>query len=118
MAANRSTGTTCPRSRSRRTALRAMCRGPRSSAGSPQLIQRDEFFTEQEQDNFENIDPVEIRERLAQRGIVDGKVVDPEKLDSDPVFVRSGLMWNGLPEGMSRRLTPARRVTSIILETP
>ena len=49
-----------------------------------QLIQRDEFFTEQEQDNFENIDPVEIRERLAQRGIVDGKVVDPEKLDSDP----------------------------------
>ena len=35
-----------------------------------QLIQRDEFFTEQEQDNFENIDPVEIRERLAERGIV------------------------------------------------
>jgi len=52
-----------------------------------QLIQRDEFFTEQEQDNFENIDPVEIRERLAQRGIVDGKVVDPEKLDNDP-FIR------------------------------
>lgn len=49
-----------------------------------QLIQRDEFFTEQEQDNFENIDPVEIRERLAERGIVDGKVVDPEKLGSDP----------------------------------
>ncbi|MFR5282862.1 MAG: SNF2-related protein [Flavonifractor plautii] len=52
-----------------------------------QLIQRDEFFTEQEQDNFENIDPVEIRERLAERGIVDGKVVDPEKLGSDP-FIR------------------------------
>ena len=54
-----------------------------------QLIQRDEFFTEQEQDNFENIDPVEIRERLAERGIVDGKVVDPEKLGSDP-FIRQG----------------------------
>ena len=52
-----------------------------------QLIQRDEFFTEQERDEFEDIDPVEIRERLAERGIVDGKVVDPEKLDSDP-FIR------------------------------
>lgn len=52
-----------------------------------QLIQRDEFFTEQERDEFEDIDPVEIRERLAERGIVDGKVVDPEKLGSDP-FIR------------------------------
>ena len=52
-----------------------------------QLIQRDEFFAEQERDEFEDIDPVEIRERLAERGIVDGKVVDPEKLGSDP-FIR------------------------------
>ena len=52
-----------------------------------QLIQRDEFFTEQERDEFEDIDPMEIRERLAERGIVDGKVVDPEKLGSDP-FIR------------------------------
>ena len=30
------------------------------------------------------MDPIAIREALAQRGIVDGQVVDPEKLDSDP----------------------------------
>ncbi len=52
-----------------------------------QLIKEDRFFTEQELDSFEDIDPVAIREALEQRGIVDGKVVDPEKLDRDP-FIR------------------------------
>ena len=51
------------------------------------LIKEDRFFTEQERDNFDDIDPVAIREALEQRGIVDGKVVDPEKLDQDP-FIR------------------------------
>ena len=36
---------------------------------------------------FDNIDPIAIREALAERGIVNGQVVDPEKLDSDP-FIR------------------------------
>lgn len=49
-----------------------------------QLIREDNFFTEQERDNFDDIDPVAIREALAQRGIVGGKVVDPEKLNNDP----------------------------------
>ena len=52
-----------------------------------QLIKEDRFFTEEEQDHFDDIDPVAIREALAQRGIVNGEVVDPEALDSDP-FIR------------------------------
>ena len=49
-----------------------------------QLIREDNFFTEQERDNFDDIDPVAIREALAERGIVGGKVVDSEKLNNDP----------------------------------
>ena len=49
-----------------------------------QLIKEDRFYTEAEQDRFDNIDPIAIREALAQHGIVNGQVVDPEKLDSDP----------------------------------
>ena len=52
-----------------------------------QLIKEDRFFTEEEQDRFDDIDPVAIREALEQRGIVDGQVVDPEKLEQDP-FIR------------------------------
>ena len=40
--------------------------------------------TQAEQDNLDDVDPIAIRETLAQRGIVDGQVVNPEKLDSDP----------------------------------
>ena len=49
-----------------------------------QLIKEDRFYTEAEQDRFDNIDPIAIQEALAERGIVNGQVVDPEKLDSDP----------------------------------
>ena len=49
-----------------------------------QLIKEDRFYTQVEQDNLDNVDPIAIREALAQRGIVDGHVVDPEKLDNDP----------------------------------
>ena len=49
-----------------------------------QLIKEDRFYTEAEQDRFDNIDPIAIREALAERGIVNGQVVDPEKLDNDP----------------------------------
>ena len=52
-----------------------------------QLINEDRFYTEAEQDRFDNIDPIAIREALAERGIVDGQVADPEKLDNDP-FIR------------------------------
>ena len=49
-----------------------------------QLIQEDRFYTEEEQDRFDDIDPIAIREALGERGIVNGQVADPEKLDNDP----------------------------------
>ena len=49
-----------------------------------QLIKEDRFYTEAEQDRSDSIDPIAIREALAERGIVNGQVVDPEKLDNDP----------------------------------
>ena len=49
-----------------------------------QLIKEDRFYTQVEQDNLDDVDPIAIRETLAQRGIVNGHVVDPEKLDNDP----------------------------------
>ena len=53
-----------------------------------QLIREDNFYTEAERDSFDDIDPIAIREALAQRGIVGGKVVDSEKLNSDPFIHR------------------------------
>ena len=48
-----------------------------------QLIQEDRFYTEEEQNRFDDIDPIAIREALEERGIVNGQVADPEKLDND-----------------------------------
>jgi len=53
-----------------------------------QLIKEERFYTQAEQDNLDDVDPIAIREALAERGIVDGQVVDPEKLDSDPFIQR------------------------------
>ena len=52
-----------------------------------QLIKEDRFYTDAERDNFDDIDPVAIRENLAGRGIVGGKLVDPEAQEHDP-FIR------------------------------
>ncbi len=52
-----------------------------------QLIQSDNFYTEQEQDNFDSIDPIAIREALAERGIVGGRIVDAEANRNSP-FIR------------------------------
>ena len=49
-----------------------------------QLIKEERFYTEAEYDSLDNIDPIALREALAQRGIVNGELVDPEKLDNDP----------------------------------
>ena len=48
-----------------------------------QLIQEDRFYTEEEQDRFDNIDPIAIREALEERGSVNGQVADPEKQEND-----------------------------------
>ena len=53
-----------------------------------QLIQEDRFYTEEEQDRFDDIDPIAIREALEERGIVNGQVADPKKLDNDPFIQR------------------------------
>ncbi len=39
---------------------------------------------QQKTDDFSDIDPAAVRAALAERGIVDGQVVDPAKLDTDP----------------------------------
>ena len=52
-----------------------------------QLIQTEQFYTQEEYDRMDDVDPVAIREHLAQAGIVNGEVVDPEALDRDP-FIR------------------------------
>ncbi len=49
-----------------------------------QLIKADQFYTQEEYDRMDDVDPVAIRDRLAQAGIVNGEVVDPEALDRDP----------------------------------
>ena len=68
-----------------------------------QLIKEDRFYTQVEQDNLDDVDPIAIRETLAQRGIVDGHVVDPEKLDNDP-FVQQVMRD---VEAISRETTQA-----------
>ena len=50
-----------------------------------QLIKADKFYTEEEYDRLDDIDPAAIRERLAEHGIVDGEVVDADKLDAAPI---------------------------------
>ena len=52
-----------------------------------QLIKAEQFYTQEEYDRMDDVDPVAIRERLAQAGIVNGEVVDPDVLDRDP-FIR------------------------------
>ena len=49
-----------------------------------QLIKDDKFYTQEEYDRFDDIDPIAVREAFAERGIVNGKVVDPDKLNADP----------------------------------
>lgn len=49
-----------------------------------QLIRHEQFYTQEEYDRFDDVDPVAIRERLAENGIENGVVVDPDKLNDNP----------------------------------
>ena len=49
-----------------------------------QLIKAERFYTQEEYDNLDDVDPIAVRERLAESGIVNGEVVNPEALDNDP----------------------------------
>ena len=48
------------------------------------LVKKDRFYTDQELDNLDDVDPARIRERLAEAGIVNGELVDLDALDADP----------------------------------
>ena len=50
-----------------------------------QLIKADKFYTEEEYDRLDDIDTAAIREQLAKHGIVNGEVVDADKLDAAPI---------------------------------
>ena len=81
-----------------------------------QLIREDNFYTEAERDNFDDIDPAAIREALAQRGIVGGKVVDPEKLNSDPFIQRVMQDTERVAEQEEPTLDPADRFHVVSLD--
>ncbi|MGM9605384.1 MAG: helicase SNF2, partial [Faecousia sp.] len=48
------------------------------------IAHAEELYQARLEDTFDDIDPEQIRENLAQRGIVNGELVDPEALDNDP----------------------------------
>ena len=50
-----------------------------------QLIKAEKFYTEEEYNRLDDIDPVAIREQLAEHGIVNGEVVDADKLNATPI---------------------------------
>ena len=81
-----------------------------------QLIREDNFFTEQERDNFDDIDPVAVREALAQRGIAGGEVVDPEQLNSDPFIQRVMQDAERVAEQEEPALDPADRFHVVSLD--
>ena len=49
-----------------------------------QLIKDDKFYTQEEYDRLDDVDPIAIRETLAEPRIVNGELVDPEALKRDP----------------------------------
>ena len=49
-----------------------------------QLIKEERFYTQEEYDRLDDVDSIAIRETLAERGIVNGELVDPKALDRDP----------------------------------
>ena len=54
-----------------------------------QLIKAEKFYTEEEYDSLDDIDPVAIREQLAENGIVNGEVVDADKLDAASIVLQA-----------------------------
>ena len=63
----------------------------------PQAVEINDSAPDVEEDPFDDIDPQQVREELAKSGIVDGKLVDPEALNSTP-FVRQVMTDVGAAE--------------------
>ena len=68
-----------------------------------QLIKEDRFYTEAEQDRFDNIDPNRHSGGFGRARHVNGELVDEEKLDNDPFIQR--VMAD--VEAISRESVPA-----------
>ncbi len=51
------------------------------------IADTEEQYQKSVEDSFDDIDPEQIRQNLEERGIVNGKVVDPKALNRDP-FIR------------------------------
>ena len=56
---------------------------PKVQRAIAKLIKEERFYTEAEYDRLDDIDPVAIREKLAESGIENGEVVNPEALDNN-----------------------------------
>ena len=63
----------------------------------PQAVEIDDSAPDVGEDPFDDIDPQQVREELAKSGIVDGKLVDPEALNSTP-FIRQVMTDVGAAE--------------------
>ena len=74
-----------------------------------QLIKADRFYTTEEYDNLDDVDPVAIREHLAQAGIVNGQVTDPEALDRDPFIQQVQADAERIAEEAPERKQPSER---------
>ncbi len=57
---------------------------PLLSEGTARQAEPTRDESEQEEDEFGDIDPAWVRERLAEHGIVNGELVDPDKLEQSP----------------------------------
>ncbi len=68
--------------------------------GIAKLIQEDRFFTEQEQDNWEHIDPVEIRDRLENGE--SNRFVEQVMADVKSMEEKTKLIVDALPEDRQR----------------
>ena len=65
---------------SQRTEQRAIVPWPKvQRPDSPSSLRRTASILKKNSDRFDNIDPIAIREALAERGIVDGQVENPEE---------------------------------------
>ena len=81
-----------------------------------QLIKDDKFYTEVERDNFDDIDPIAIREALAQRGVANGGIVDSENMDSDSFIQRVMQDAKHIAEQEGLALDPADRFHVVSLD--
>ena len=73
----------------------------------PQAVEVVDSAPDVEEDPFDDIDPQQVREELTKSGIVDGKLVNPEALNSTP-FIRQVMTDVGAAEPLPTLPTTQR----------